>query len=93
MIAVPVLVTIGTVVAGFLALLSIPGLIAGWGLLYFKPWARILTIVLSALHILNVPFGTALSIYGFWVLLSEEGSRLFDGPSQPTMRYSSAPLR
>lgn len=66
-------------VAGFLVLLllSLPGLIAGLGLMAFKPWARILTIVLSAIELLNVPFGTALGLYGFWVLLHPETEVLF----------------
>ena len=34
-------------------------------------------IVLSALHLINFPFGTLLSIYGLWVLLSKEGEILF----------------
>ena len=45
---------------------------AGWGLLNDKPWARILTIVLSALSLLSVPIGTALGIYGLWVLTHPE---------------------
>jgi hypothetical protein len=65
--------------AGFLLLLvlSLPGLIAGFGLMAFKPWARILTIVLSAIELLNVPLGTALGLYGFWVLLHPETEVLF----------------
>ena len=58
-------------------LLSLPGIIAGIGLLKFRPWARILTIVLSALNLMNIPFGTILGVYGLWVMLSDEGSRLF----------------
>jgi hypothetical protein len=46
-------------------------------LITFKPWARVLAIILSALHLLNIPFGTALGIYGLWVLLSNEGERCF----------------
>jgi hypothetical protein len=69
-------------VVAFVALLvlSLPGLIAGVGLLSFRPWARILMIILSALHLLNVPLGTALGAYGLWALLSNEGSRLFERP-------------
>jgi hypothetical protein len=36
-----------------------------------------LAIVVSALHLINIPFGTALGIYGLWVLLSPEAQRLF----------------
>jgi len=45
------------------------GFLAGWGLLQREPWARMLSIVLALLALLNVPFGTALGIYTLWVLL------------------------
>ena len=57
--------------------LSLPGLIGGIGLLQFKPWARILMIVISALDLLGFPFPTALGIYGLWVLLNRETEQLF----------------
>jgi hypothetical protein len=64
-------------------LLSLPGLIAGVGLLNLRPWARTLAIVLSALNLLHVPFGTALGIYGLWVLLQEETERIFVARHNP----------
>lgn len=76
-IAVPILGLIGAGIFVLLLVLSLPGVIAGVGLLKFQPWARILTIVLSALQLLNVPIGTALGIYGLWVLLHQETERLF----------------
>ena len=85
-IAIPVLGIIGLAICGFVMLLSIPGIIAGVGLLKFQPWARILTIVLSALDLLQVPFGTALGIYGLWVLLRPETERLFGCAGQPQVR-------
>lgn len=48
-----------------------------WGLLHFRPWARILAIILAVLHIFSFPFGTALAIYTLWVLLSSETQPLF----------------
>jgi hypothetical protein len=58
-------------------LISLPGLIAGVGLLTFQPWARILAIVISAIELPAFPFHTALGVYGLWVLLSNEGTALF----------------
>jgi hypothetical protein len=60
-----------------LIVLALPGLIAGWGLLAYKPWARILGLVLSVLNLLNIPVGTALGIYGLWVLFNKDTERLF----------------
>lgn len=67
-------------VGGFLLLVSAPGIIAGIGLLNFKPWARILTIVLGFLNLPGFPVGTALGIYTLWVLLQEQTTPLFEGP-------------
>lgn len=77
LIAVPILGGIGAFVFILLLALSLPGIIAGFGLLKLRPWARMLTIVLSALELMSVPVGTALGIYGLWVLLSPGGEKLF----------------
>jgi hypothetical protein len=70
----------------FLAAFALPGLIAGYGLLTFKPWARIVGIVLSAIGLIYFPFGTVLGAYGLWVLLNKDTERLFSG----TAPFSSA---
>jgi len=54
------------------------GFFAGWGLLRREPWARMLTIVLSFLALFNIPFGTALGIYGLWVLSPAESEREYE---------------
>jgi hypothetical protein len=46
-------------------------LVVAWGLLDRAPWARIYTIVVSVIWLLDFPLGTALSIYTLWVLLPE----------------------
>ena len=76
-ISIPILGGIGAVVFFVLVVLSLPGVIAGIGLLEYRPWARILTIVLSVLDLIHVPLGTALGVYGLWVLLSQDSERLF----------------
>jgi hypothetical protein len=77
---VPMMGAIGGFVLIVLLVLSVPGIIAGVGLLSYQPWARILTIVLSILDLISIPFGTALGIYGLWVLFTTEGARLFEQP-------------
>jgi hypothetical protein len=69
---------IGVSVASFLIIISVPGVIAGIGLLKFKNWARILTLVISAIDLLNIPFGTALGVYSIWVLVQEETIQIFN---------------
>jgi hypothetical protein len=82
---VPILGAVGGLVLVVLLALSVPGIVAGVGLLSFQPWARILTIVLSILDLVNIPFGTALGVYGLWVLFTTEGARLFE--QSPSMQY------
>ncbi|HTP86124.1 MAG TPA: hypothetical protein VMJ34_04220 [Bryobacteraceae bacterium] len=73
---------IGCAVFCLILIFSLPGLIAGIGLLKLRSWSRVLTIVLSALDLLSVPIGTAVGIYGLWVLLQPgvEGLFVRQGP-------------
>lgn len=76
------------VLGGFLfvviLIVSAPSILAGWGLLKYKPWARILTIILAALNLLNIPIGTAIGIYALWVLLNRDTVPLFGGAAPAT---------
>ena len=67
----------------FLLCIGIPGIITGIGLLKVKPWARIVAIVLSVLRLIDIPFGTALGVYGLWVLFNKDTERLFSGAPAP----------
>jgi hypothetical protein len=87
-IAVPILGIAGTALAGFFGIFSLPSLITGYGLLNYKPWARIVGIVLSAISLIVIPFGTIIGAYGLWVLLSKETERLFS----PAPLTSSTPM-
>jgi hypothetical protein len=74
--AVPILGGIGGIVAIVIAIFSLPGLIGGIGLLKMASWSRVFMIVISALDLLHIPFGTALGIYGLWVLTKPETEAL-----------------
>jgi hypothetical protein len=76
--AVPIIGVVGTGLSIFILALSIPSVIVGIGLLRFRPWARILGIVLSILLLIHVPIGTALGVYGLWVLLQGATEKLFE---------------
>jgi len=73
-----ILEIISKVVMVVLLVCSIPGIICGLGLLNRKEWARILTIIISALNLLNFPIGTALGIYAIWTLVQPETLTLFN---------------
>ena len=63
---------------------GLAGLAAGWGLLARQPWGRMLAIVLGALSLLDMPFGTALGIYSFWVLLPAQSEEEYRQMSSTT---------
>ncbi len=82
-IAIPIVGLVGGVIFLVILVTSIPSFVIGIGLLRCAWWSRIAGIILSAVHLLNVPFGTALGIYGLWVLLSRDSLVLFDGATNP----------
>jgi hypothetical protein len=59
-----------------------------WGVLHlwlgaalrrYRPWARLLSLGLAVINLVLFPFGTALGSYALWVLLTDEGRRLYVG--------------
>jgi hypothetical protein len=80
--AMPFVGLIGTSIVTLLVITSLPSIFTGIGLLRFRPWARIVGIVLSVLSLIMIPFGTIVGVYGLWVLFSKDTERLFD--AQPT---------
>lgn len=42
-----------------------------------RPAARLLALMLGAVDLILLPYGTALGVYALYVLLNEEGKRLF----------------
>lgn len=77
--AIAIATLVGITVATFLSLLALPGLAAGWGLLKRRWWSRILALIIGAVNLLNVPFGTALGVYTIWVLMQDETVVLLEG--------------
>jgi fructose-specific phosphotransferase system IIC component len=65
----------------------LPGIIAyivaGYGLLKYKGWARILAIILAILNLILFPIGTALGIYTLVIMFNEETKSLFKGEVTP----------
>ena len=77
LLVAPIVWIAGTVLSAIIMLCAVPGLVAGISLLELRPWARVVAIVISALHLFNIPVGTALGIYGLWVLLNPETEEMF----------------
>jgi len=68
--------------------MTIPSLIAGYGLLKRKKWAKTAAIIAGVLSGMSFPMGTAVCVYTFWFLFSEPGKILYDKPA-----YALPPAR
>lgn len=79
--ATPILITVGALVAAFLAGLALPGLASGLGLLLRQGWARYLAIVVAILGMLNIPLGTLIGTYSVWVLFQDGATDYFARPA------------
>lgn len=67
------------VVVSLIALVwAILHLVVGRQLKRMRPSARLMSIGLSVGNMILLPFGTALGAYSLWVLLKDEGRRLFE---------------
>jgi hypothetical protein len=75
--AMTILSIVGIVVAGVMTVVSAPGIVVGIGLLSFRPWARVLGLILGFLNLPGFPLGTVLGIYTFVSLLNEDAEALF----------------
>jgi hypothetical protein len=78
-VAMPILGLIGTIGLLFFAVLALPGLLAGYGLLKQKKWGQILGIVVGILSLLNIPVGTAIGAYTVFVLFQNSANDYFNG--------------
>lgn len=65
-VAVPVLVT---------AVLTLPFLVTGYGLLRGRSWARAPAVVAAALSLAAFPLGTALAVYTLWFFFMDTRTR------------------
>jgi hypothetical protein len=67
-----------SLVGGFLLILAVGGMAAGWGLWERLSWARPLALGVAAVSLLDIPFGTALGIYTLLVLLPAEAEEEYN---------------
>lgn len=72
------LIVIGNSLAFMVMFFSCLGIIGGIGLFSYKPWARILVMIVSAINCLNIPVGTAKGVYSIWVLMQPETIDMFE---------------
>lgn len=76
--AITITSIVASAISGFLIIISVPGIIAGIGLLRRDSWARILSLIIACLDLLNIPIGTLFGIYAIWVLMNDEVAEMFN---------------
>lgn len=77
-VAAPIIAAAGFAVAIFFWVLALPSIVGGWGLMNLKSWSWLLMVIVSVLHLFHVPLGTALGVYGLWVLFNDDARRLLE---------------
>jgi len=76
-IAYEILGTVAAVVGGLMLILSVPGLVAGIGLLSRASWSRVMALVLSAFDLIVFPIGTIVGTYTIFVLSQQAAIEAF----------------
>jgi hypothetical protein len=51
--------------------------IVGVPLRRHAPWSRLIALMLGSVDLLLLPYGTALGVYALYVLLNEQGKKMF----------------
>jgi hypothetical protein len=59
--------------------------LAGRALLRRSPRGRMALLGLAVPNLFVVPFGTALALYAFWVLVNDDARREFGRPARATL--------
>jgi ABC-type spermidine/putrescine transport system permease subunit II len=75
--AMEILGIIAIVAALFCAVIALPGILAGYGLLKRQKWGQILGIIVGILSLVNFPIGTAIGLYTLFVLFQEAATSYF----------------
>ena len=86
--AVMILPLVAAFIPTLMVVLAIPGLVAGFGLLARKAWARILAVVAAVLGLASFPVGTLIGIYALFVLMQDAATNYF---ASPPARLQTAP--
>jgi hypothetical protein len=76
--AMKILGIIGTPVIILMLVFGGAMIAGGIGLFSCRPWARILTLIMAAMGLLNIPIGTLKGVYIIWVLVQPETVSLFE---------------
>ncbi|MCX6069580.1 MAG: hypothetical protein NTU91_01795 [Chloroflexi bacterium] len=89
-VALRIMAVTAAILGGLMLVLSVPGIVAGIGLLRRASWPRVMALVLSAFELVLFPIGTVLATYTVFVLSQQAAINAFgaccsieDGRVQP----------
>ena len=82
-VAIPIVAIVMAIAIFFVLALAVAHGVVGWGLWALKPWARIGSIVLAALGLVNVPVGTIIGLLILWYLFQPEARTAFEAGAPP----------
>ena len=71
----------GALMLVFALLFGLPPILAGYGMLKRRSWAKTWGIIAACVESLSFPFGTALCVYTLWFLFGQEGQSFHRGGS------------
>lgn len=77
---------IAMILVAFQLLIAAPCILAGYYVRLLQDWARVMLIIVSAINVLNVPFGTVIGAYGLWTLMTPETDPLFQNATADSLR-------
>jgi len=75
--AIKVLDIVSIPLMTMLGLIGAAMILGAIGLLSCKNWGKVLTLIMAALGLLNIPIGTLKGVYIIWVLVQPETTTLF----------------
>jgi hypothetical protein len=76
-VAAGVMAVLFTTLALIAILWGAAHVIVGIPLRRHRSWARMMALMLGAVDLLLLPYGTALGIYALWILLQEDSKKIF----------------
>ncbi len=79
---------VAVILVAFQLLIALPCIVAGYHVQRLQDWARVMLIMVSAINVLNFPFGTVIGAYGLWVLMTPETDPLFQNAAADALKRS-----
>jgi len=80
---------VAVILVCFQLVIAAPCIVAGYHVRQLQDWARVMLIMVSAINVLNIPFGTLIGAYGLWVLMTPETDPLFQNAAADALKKTA----